>query len=73
MLAATHCSPKGAFSKNPNPLAGCIFLHLCRTRESVANSDLAVEVVTQKSQNAVSKPLKYVLCYSFVSLWMMSD
>lgn len=73
MLGATHYSPKGAFSKNPNPLAGCIFLHLCRTRESVANSDLAVEVVTQKSQNAVSKPLKSVLCYSFVSSWMMSD
>ena len=73
MLGATHYSPKGAFSKNPNPLAGCILLHLCSTQEFVANSDLAVGVVTQTFQNVVSKPLKSVLCYSFVSSWMMSD
>jgi hypothetical protein len=73
VLGATHCSPKGVFFKNPNPLAGCICLHLCSTQEFDANSDLADGVVTQTSQNAVSKPLKSVLCYSFVSSWMMSD
>jgi hypothetical protein len=73
VLGATHYSPKGAFSKNLNPLAGYICLHLCSTQKFVADSDLAVGVVTQTSQNAVSKPLKSVLCYSFVSSWMMSD